>query len=323
VIEIHAVIMILSSNVGKNKIGYLIAFIGVVAIVTSLFLVWPRLTTTESTVFVPARIKGLPAGLTIVGPSVNGVEFSIRGPESLIRKVNPDTMACVFDLSLAKKGSMSLPVLPDEALFPAGITVLRVSPSLVTFKIEHEIETNVPVTLVVSGEPMPGFRVRRLKTTPAALRLRGPESVLAPMASVKTVPVELNGIAESFKKVTALDLPEGVDILSDQKIVLVEVSIDEKTALRTLTDIPIAVRGAGFEYAMDPANLTLSIAGPERFFQDIALMEAIDVYVDLAGYSPGRHAVRAVVNLPVELTLLDITPESFVVNIYNQPRLKE
>lgn len=315
--------MILSSSVGKNKIGYLIAFIGFIAIVTSFLLVWPRLTTTESTVFVPARITGLPAGLTIVGPSVSGVEFSIQGPESLVRKINPGAMACVFDLSLAKKGSMSLPVLPDEALFPAGITVLRVSPILVTFKIEHEIETNVPVTLVVSGEPMPGFRVRRLKTTPAALRLRGPESVLAPLASVKTVPVELNGIAESFKKVAALDLPEGVDILSDQKIVLVEVAIDEKTALRTLTDIPIAVRGAGFEYAMKPANLTLSIAGPEHFFQDISLMDAIDVYVDLAGYSPGRHAVRAVVNLPVELTLLDITPESFVVNVYNQPRLKE
>jgi len=52
--------------------------------------------------------------------------------------------------------------------------------------------------VVLSGEPVAGFRARRVRVTPPRVTLTGAESELKAVSEVVTEGVELGGVRQSF-----------------------------------------------------------------------------------------------------------------------------
>ena len=106
---------------------------------------------------------------------------------------------------------------------PAGLTVTRISPAYVDVKLERIRDKQVPVRVVLSGEPAAGFRVRHVRVTPARVAISGAESELKTISEVVTEGIDLAGVSESFSQTVSLSHSRPFTSLKTQRTVEVQV----------------------------------------------------------------------------------------------------
>jgi YbbR domain-containing protein len=139
--------------------------------------------------------------------------------------------------------------------------------------------------------------------------------MLTDMETVKTHPINLEAAAESFKKEVPLNLPEVIAVDPPLRIVVAEVTVKERIVTRVLEHIPVSVSGSSAAHQIRPETITLSVSGPETIVAAIESDPAFAVSVDLNGLTPGTHHLRATINLPIQTTLVQVSPEQFSVTI--------
>ncbi len=298
-------------------------FLGLLITAGAMAAFWPCKVFMETTVMIPVGIHHLRAGFVHMGLPAKGIEFQIRGPESIVHSIEGRNYRYLFDLSGVTEAVISLPVDANRIDFPEGIEVLQTIPSSVTVTIEREEKKDLPVMVTTAGEPMPGYRVEKISLTPSSVVLRGSESILADMESVSTKPIELTGARESFKKNAILSLPETLHSIPPDKIFIAEIEIAEKICTKTFTGIPITGRGSPYEFRIEPETLDLEIKGPERNLTTGAPEKDVSASVDLSGLPPGQYTVPAAIVVPVHLMLMNVRPKNFIVTIINKLSQKE
>lgn len=287
-----------------------------IALVLAIFL-WPKPGPYEADLFVPLDITGLSNGLTLRKMPVKGIEIRIRGPEKPVRNLMGQTLSYRLDLSGRDAGVHSMAVRPERFGLSREIEILHAHPDPLIFRIEPEITKTVPVRVAIDGTPASGFYIAEIRPRPASVVLRGAKSSLGPVEVVTTKPIDVNGLHESFKKEVALDLVEGVVPVAPGGVILAEVGIGEKEARRTFSRVTVSGKNARYRFAITPPSINITVKGPVSTLTKIET-EGIEVYVDLQGLAPGVYPRRAVIALPVEVTLLQAEPEIFTVTIQQQ-----
>jgi YbbR domain-containing protein len=266
-------------------------------------------------IFIPVDSDQIPAGLTITGPSLKGIEVYVRGPKSALRILSDMKMRYVLDLSGAHIGINSIPIEKDRIILPGGISIVKINPTFLTVTIDNKIKKELPVKILFSGKPATGFTVSSAVLKPSSVILQGPQNILAPMDKVLTKPVEIKGLSESFKKGVALDLVEDLEIISPSKIIFAEISIEEKIVTQKFFDIQVEGKNSPFSYMITPPAINIEVKGPVHIIEKLHTEKWITVYVDLNGLPPGTYVKRATITLPVKTALIGVTPEMFAVKI--------
>lgn len=174
---------------------------------------------------VPVSYKGVADGLIIANQVPGSVEVAVSGPRALLAHLSAGDMAIVVNLAGAKAGVTSFKRLEESLSIPTGLTVTRVSPAYVDVKLEQVRDKLVPVRVVLSGDPAPGYRVRRLRVTPSQVTLSGAESELKTISEVVTEGLELSGVRQSFTQTVALSHSRPFTTLKEQRTVEVQVQI--------------------------------------------------------------------------------------------------
>lgn len=276
---------------------------------------WPGSRSIEEDIFIPVHIAELPGGMIHNGVNPKGVEFRLRARPAMIQKLKSGNLKYTVDLPDAREGVVTVPIETDRIPFPRGVEVLHVSPSFITLQVEKELVKTLPVSVVFSGEPASGFYVAGIQPDPAEVTLKGPRSLLAPHQKVFTHPIDLTTVAETFKKQVTLNLPENLQVVSGKEIVTVEIRIQEEMASRTIENVPIQVKCADKSFQLDPPTMSIEVKGPVHELQQVEVGKNIVVSIDLTGMKPGKHTVRASINLPVDFALAGASPEYFQVTI--------
>ncbi len=112
----------------------------------------------------------------------------------------------------------------DETLnIPSGLKITRISPSYVDVKLEKIRERSVPVKVVLTGEPAPGFMVKSVKADPAKVTVSGAESELKSVSEVVTEGIDLSNVQESFTQTVAISYIGNYTDLKDVKTVEAQV----------------------------------------------------------------------------------------------------
>jgi YbbR domain-containing protein len=181
---------------------------------------------------IPVTYKGVPEGLIIANQVPGSVEVVVSGPRALLSHLSASEMAIAVDLAGAEAGVTSFKRLEESLRLPSGLAVLRISPAYVDVKLERVREKQVPVRLVLSGEPAAGYRVRRVRVIPSRVTLSGAESELRAVSEVLTEGVDLAGVRESFVQTVALSHSRPFTMLKDQRSVEVQVAIDPDPTMR-------------------------------------------------------------------------------------------
>jgi YbbR domain-containing protein len=271
----------------------------------------------EAEFFIPVEISAIPSELTVTGSHLKGIEVRVRGPKSALETLAKLKPKYLLDLSGAGVGVKTIYFDQHRIALPKGVTIIKITPELLTIRIENEIKKELPVIISLSGKPASGFIVAGAVAKPLSSVLRGPQNILGPMEKVLTKPIDIKGMSESFKKEIALDLAEDLEVISASKVVFAEIFIEEKIAAKLYHDIPVEGRDTQYRYSVSPPGVNIEVKGPVNVLKKLYAEKGIKVYVDLKGLKPGMYVRRASIALPLQTTLVGAAPEIFTVKIYN------
>lgn len=177
----------------------------------------------EVTHVAPLEYKNLPAGLMIASEVPTSVAIMISGPRAMQVNLSPGDISLSVDLKGLSAGVTSFRRLEESLNIPAGLKITRISPSYVDVKLERVRERDVPVRVVLTGEPAPGFIVKSSKAIPAKVTVSGAESELKGVSEVVTEGIDLTHVQESFSQTVAISYIGNYTDLKETKTVEVQV----------------------------------------------------------------------------------------------------
>jgi YbbR domain-containing protein len=179
----------------------------------------------EVNYIVPLEYQNLPAGLMIANEVPTSVALRISGPRALQGNLSPGDIRLAVDLTGLSAGVTSFKRLEESLNIPSGLKITRISPSYVDVKLERVRERSVPVRVVLTGEPAPGFLVKSSSATPSEVVVSGAESELKSVSEVVTEAIDLTHVKESFTQTVAISYIGNYTELKDTKTVDVKVVI--------------------------------------------------------------------------------------------------
>lgn len=175
---------------------------------------------------VPLEYQNLPEGLMIANEVPTSVALRISGPRALQVNLDPGDIQLRVDLKDLTAGITTFRRLDETLNIPSGLRITRISPSYVDVKLERVRERNVPIQVVLTGEPAPGFRVKSFKSLPEKVTVFGAESELKSVSEVSTEGVDLTNVQESFTETVAINYIGNYTDVKDNKVVEVEVILE-------------------------------------------------------------------------------------------------
>lgn len=285
-------------------------------LVATAAAVWlPGALNAQEELLIPVEPTALPPGLALAATLRKNVEIRVKGSRSAVSDLSSRNIVYRLDLSGVRTGIQTIQLQKEAVSLPANVSIEAFNPSYITVQIDRRMEKRLPVVLDLVGRPTAGFYLADSEAIPPTAVISGPESLLAPLAAVRTQPIEIGGATGTFQRKVPLDLPELVTADSASQLVTAGIVIEEQVEIRVMAGLPITGVGTPYTYRITPPSLDLTLKGPARVLDKLRSENGIKVYVDLKGLAPGVHRERATISLPVTLTMVAVTPERFTVEL--------
>ena len=281
----------------------------------SILLFWPRPSTREVDVLVPVVPENIAPGYTILDTPLKPLEVRLLGSPTDLALVNNSKLFYRLDLSDLGFGVHSIPIRPGDISLAKGVSIIHFHPKTLEITIDREIEKAIPIKLEVIGQVARGFRQTDAVVRPQIIRIKGPETVLEGINEIRTKPVDITGLTDSFKKEIALAVDHQLDITLPDTSIVVEIAIESKIGTKIFDNLPITAVNTPYRYRITPPNVHLTIKGAVTVLDTIDAERDIRVYLDLKDLEPGIYVRRALINLPVKTTLAGVEPQLFTVNL--------
>jgi len=179
---------------------------------------------TEITMDVPVVYTGLNQKLDMMD-SPKKVNVSIEGQGSLLKNIRRGEIRAVIDLSETKSGRSFFTLTKENFELPKTLLLTNIDPETISVTIESELRKNIPVKPVIVGRPAKGFTIFEIKVVPDNIVVEGPNSLVRKIYSVKTEPIDINGLNTDLQYKANLDLENST---IRKKINKVEVNITVK-----------------------------------------------------------------------------------------------
>lgn len=302
----------MTENQAKNRIvsflaaGVLLVFIGAAA-----SALYSGFVPVEKEILAPINWDSQP-GWTVPDPPVTSLSIKVSGPVNALADLCGFTYNPGIDYS--EEGVVSLPVEFASGDMPKGVEVLSVTPAELNYRVERLIKKEVFVILEYAGQPAGGYTITELQVEPQRVRLAGAMSQLKDVETVATFPVDVSRAKESITAEIPLALSESVARSSGSKTVTATIVIDEEKAVRRVT-VPVQGKNPPGRFTITPSVIELVVKGPVQDLDDLPHNGKMASWVDMKGMAPGVYARRAVIALPLSVTLQDASPEVFTVHI--------
>lgn len=259
--------------------------------------------------------KNVPENLIVMDGLLNKVTVRIRGPQTLLRSINPQDLSQVINLSRIKKGSNVIPLVPEKLDSNIrAFEVVEVVPPRLTLEVDALVERTLSVKPVLKSL-LTGSALTVDNTTisPPNVLVRGPESLLGAMRTVNlNIPLDPNAVAGIHSQMFALDLPSLVT--ANPGAVKVEYTITSgRKELALQRDVIIDTPDKR-HYTVVPANISLRVEIPEALLKNNTYLNKARLTVTpplMKGGSTERVPVR--VELPDGMRLVE--PVQSSVNV--------
>jgi len=174
---------------------------------------------------VPLELKSLPSGLMVANEVPSLVDVRIVGPRTLLMNLSPKNIGITVNLQDLKPGLTSFKRLDERLNIPSGLKVTRLSPSYIDVKLERVSAKQVPVRVVLAGEPAENHQLGQVRVKLARVEVSGAESEIKAVSEVPTEPIDISGIKESFTQMVSLNYQGTYTRLGKEQAVEVKVEI--------------------------------------------------------------------------------------------------
>lgn len=255
-----------------------------------------------------------PKGLVVMDGLPSRLEARIRGPQGLLRNINPADLVYVLNLSDIRAGENVITLNPAAIPLSGAITPLEIKPARLTLIADAVAEKTVDVRPVTRGELRDGFELKDVRLLPAAVRVRGPQSVVEGLVDIATKPFDLDvQLTETVERRLPLNLPEGVEADPSQVTARVVVGpVTTQVWVRLPVESPPGMPAA----RIDPTHVRLHLELPEYLAREPEFRN--DVKIRIApgtNVSPGEREVMLVYDLPPYTRVIEARPETVRIHV--------
>jgi hypothetical protein len=166
----------------------------------------------------------------LFGPVRELVDLAFDPPRIVLRVGRVDTSSQTFALE------------PGMVRIPRAFSVSAhdVRPERVRLHFERVGERDVPVRVQVSREPRAPYQLADLNIAPATITIRGPNTALARVDTLRTEPIDLSREDALFQRQVSVQSPGIPNVRLDTETVVVTGQVDREVE-RVIDAVPIAV----------------------------------------------------------------------------------
>ena len=247
--------------------------------------------TSEMGMTVPVELQNFPRELELTGEPVNAVEVRLRASPGMIQRIVPGEVSAQVNLGGVGEGEHIVHLTEDAIRMPFGVKVVKISPAVLTFRLEKTLEKVVPIRPRLLGRPSEGFEIAEVTSEPADVKIAGPTSRVEEIESAFTEPVSVDAARDSVVGQVTIGLADPLLRVLATPRVKVTARVRERRATRKLRGLELQVRG-GAPGAVRPTRVDVTLAGPASIL-DALEPGAVTPYVDLARAAAGRVPVAA------------------------------
>ena len=269
----------------------------------------------EIVLAVPVRFQNVPDDLIALQDEAPVLEAHLEGPSGALEEVKSSGLCYDVDLSAATPGPLVVKISPDKIEVRRRVSVVGIEPSSFTVTIDNRLEKIIPVVPDLNGDPAPGYVISRVVADPSFVELSGPMAVLEDMSAVRTTPVDVTGLTETTRKKVALNLNHDSHLQAlGENLVEVETVVEQKMVEKRL-NVAVHAMPENLKYVITPDRIELLLKGPANTVKKLSQDNGVQVHVDVAGLKPGTYVRPAIIEPPLDTTLVEARPEVFTVKI--------
>jgi len=147
----------------------------------------------EITIDIPVTFTNIPEGLEIVNYPET-VNVTIEGQETLLKDLKISGTSAVIDLSDARIGRSFYTLSKDNIKLPRTLIITSIEPETISVKMEKRMRKSVQIKPYIVGMPEKGFAIVDIQVRPDTVIIEGPRSAILNISSIKTEPIDINGI---------------------------------------------------------------------------------------------------------------------------------
>ena len=247
----------------------------------------------------------LGTGATLVGPPPTRVTVRLRGPDSLLRRLDPYDLTMRVDLRDAPGGERTVQLTSRNVSgVPRDAEVALIDPDRLRLAIAKKKRREVRVVPTIVGKPPRGYQVYRAVARPEALMVEGPEARISAVTRLGTDPIHIDDRSEPFTaRVGAV--PEGGDLrVADARPLDITVYIDLAAVDATIERVPVVAAGAGGPVGIAPSSIAVLVSAPSALIPKLRAGH-VRAVCDLNGSA----ASPFVAGLPVRIELPGLDDE--------------
>jgi YbbR domain-containing protein len=248
----------------------------------------------EITVAIPVHYE-IPTDKVLVSDQLEEVRVTIKGPFRRLRRFDQREL---LPITLSPTASGDLTIVPEMIPnLPPGLSVTNMNPRTAHVQFDKRVDKLVEVMPVTTGRLQHGYIIAETKATPATVRVRGGERLLAALSAVRTNEISLEGRTSTFDEETQLAPPEGVVVDPGQRVT-VRTRITMQLDTREVPSVPVTVRGDGIDparWSVTPPQVDVALTGAVLAIESAKLA----AYIKLApGDTRAREAEVTIEGVP-------------------------
>jgi len=175
-----------------------------------LWLAVARDPVAEVAVDVAIEFHNIPQNLEISSENIPRAQIRLRGPERVVRRLQPADVYAEIELSGLKPGERTFDLTAQQVHEPAELEVVQVVPSQFHLTFDARLTRQVPVQPRIVGTFAPGYGIEQAVVDPPNITISAPNKHVEAVESAITDPVDVSG---AISRVTFLRHPYVLDPL--------------------------------------------------------------------------------------------------------------
>jgi YbbR domain-containing protein len=163
------------------------------ALATGLWLAVSRDPIAEVAIDVPIEFHDIPQNLEISSPIIPKAQIRLRGPERLIRHLQPSEVNAEIELSGIHAGERTFDLTSQQIHKPPDLEVVQVVPSQFHLEFDSLLLRQIPVKPRVVGAFATGYEISQVIVDPPVVTIAGPKKRVEAVESAITDPIDVSG----------------------------------------------------------------------------------------------------------------------------------
>ncbi len=157
------------------------------------FLISPEEQPAEVALRAPVVFDHVPAHLEISTEVIPEAQIRVRGPERVIRELQPNEVHAEIDLSDVKAGERTFDLTSQQVRHPSDVRVVQVLPSQLHLAFDTGLTREVQIHPRVTGIFANGDEIVNVTADPASTTISGPRRHVERIDAATTDPIDATG----------------------------------------------------------------------------------------------------------------------------------